>query len=81
MKFSVVVGREERSVINAGMGRLCIFREVLVVRGRVGLGWLRLMNIMKWSDKGGPIVRLVMILLVLGEIMRSRYCLGDGWGS
>ena len=66
-----LLGREVRSAIKAGMGRLCIFREVLVVWGRVGLGWLRVRSIMKWSEKGGPIVSLVMILLVLGEIMRS----------
>ena len=34
----VEVGMEERSVIKSGMGRLCSLREILVVRGLVGLG-------------------------------------------
>ena len=34
----VEVGREERSEIKAGIGRLWNLRELLVVRGLVGLG-------------------------------------------
>ena len=34
----VEVGREERSEIKVGMGRLLSLREILVVRGLVGLG-------------------------------------------